>query len=208
MTNNINGIDVSEWELKGVLIPITECNYFEGIGDCKESKGLCVDNDNCYFKQLKRLQEENESLKSLNDFNVQKIEVLQEENERLNQELNIKEKMLDKFMIGSGETLEKLQKENEKLKNKNNDLIEEIASGNIDITILQKENEELKADLKGETEQCQKWYQLETDKHFQMMKYGQALEEIRNEIGDLKNINRLINLQKILDTINEVLNDN
>lgn len=35
---------------------------------------------------------------------------------RLQQELDIKEKMLDKFMIGSGETLEKLQKENEELK--------------------------------------------------------------------------------------------
>lgn len=63
MTNKINGIDVSEWELKGVLIPITECKYFGGIGDCKESKGLCVSNDNCYFKQLKRLQQENEELK-------------------------------------------------------------------------------------------------------------------------------------------------
>lgn len=63
MTNKINGIDVSEWELKGVLIPITECKYFGGIGDCKESKGLCVDNDNCYFKQLKRLEKENEELK-------------------------------------------------------------------------------------------------------------------------------------------------
>ena len=83
MNDNINGIDVSEWELKGVLIPITECNYFEGIGDCKESKGLCVDNNDCYFKQLKRLQEENEGLKSLNDFNVQKNEVLKEENEKL-----------------------------------------------------------------------------------------------------------------------------
>ena len=61
----INSINVSEWELKGVLIPITECKYFEGIGDCKESKGLCVDNDNCYFKQLKRLQEENKRLQML-----------------------------------------------------------------------------------------------------------------------------------------------
>lgn len=65
MTNKINDIDVSEWELKGVLIPITECKYFEGIGDCKESKGLCVINDNCYFKQLKRLQEENEELRQV-----------------------------------------------------------------------------------------------------------------------------------------------
>ena len=67
MTNKINSINVSEWELKGVLIPITECKYFEGIGDCKDSKGLCVDNDNCYFKQLKRLQEENEELKTENE---------------------------------------------------------------------------------------------------------------------------------------------
>lgn len=118
MTNNINDIDVSEWELKGVLIPIMECKYFEGIDDCKESKGLCVANDNCYFKQLKRLQEENEELrqvrknypdiqepyvylyrqikkqcheleeennklKSLNNLNVQKIEVLQGKIEEL-----------------------------------------------------------------------------------------------------------------------------
>lgn len=68
MTNKINGIDVSEWELKGVLIPITECKYFEGIGDCKEAKGLCVDNDNCYFKQLARLREENEELKKQLEF--------------------------------------------------------------------------------------------------------------------------------------------
>ena len=61
MTNNINGIDVAT-------------------------------NNNIYYSQkavdellndIKRLQEENEGLKSLNDFNVQKIEVLQEENEKL-----------------------------------------------------------------------------------------------------------------------------
>ncbi len=66
MTKKINDIDVSEWELKGILIPIMECKYFEGIGDCKESKGLCVANENCYFKQLKRLQEENEELEKKN----------------------------------------------------------------------------------------------------------------------------------------------
>ena len=73
MTNIINDIDVGEWELKGVLIPITECKYFEGIGDCKESKRLCVDNDDCYFKQLKRLQEENKELKKhIKDLQVRK----------------------------------------------------------------------------------------------------------------------------------------
>lgn len=43
-----------------------------------------------------------------------------------------------------------LQEENEKLKNKNNDLIEEIACGNVDIAILQKENKELKERLKNQ----------------------------------------------------------
>lgn len=130
MKNKINGIDVSE----SVLTATNNDVYYSQNA---------VDE---LLNDIKRLQEENEGLKSLNDFNVQKIEVLQEENEKL------------------------------------------------------------KADLKGETEQCQKWYQLETDKHFQMLKYEQALEKIRNEIGDLKDINKLINLQKILDIINEVLN--
>ena len=73
MTTNINGIDVSE------------CSYYN-----KDNEPYCCeiwDNEceaqNCYFKQLKRLQEENEGLKSLNDFNVQKIEILKEENEKL-----------------------------------------------------------------------------------------------------------------------------
>lgn len=76
----INGIDVSE------------CKYYHCKGCTANNFGKCDSSSeiykNCYFKQLKRLQ----------------------------QELDIKEKMLDKFMIGSGETLEKLQKENEKLK--------------------------------------------------------------------------------------------
>lgn len=129
-------------------------------------------------------------------------------------------KLLQKSYI----EIQRLQKENEKLKNKNNDLIEEIASGNIDIAILQKENEKLKADLKGETEQCQKWYQLETDKHFQMLKYEQALEKIRKEYTNsifyqcdkteeecpchnciiLGQLDRVQNIVKIID---EVLND-
>lgn len=99
---------------------------------------------------------------------------------------------------------------------------------------MQEENEELKADLKGETEQCQKWYQLETDKHFQMLKYEQALKKIINiaeklitetpeyrscyykdECGDNctpKKQNKVEyccyeNVDKILTIINEVLND-
>ena len=54
MTNKINGIDVSE------------CSYYN-----KDNEPYCCevwDNEceaqNCYFKQLKRLQEENEELKT------------------------------------------------------------------------------------------------------------------------------------------------
>lgn len=120
----INGTNVSECEhhytntVNGIIY--NGCAIYEQINELGYSQDtLCEQNPDCYFKQFKRLQKENESLKSLNDFNVQKIEVLQEENEKL----------------------------------------------------------------------------------------YKALEEIRNEIGDLKNINRLINLQKILDIINEVLNE-
>lgn len=62
----------------------------DGI-DVSESV-LTATNNDVYYSQkavdelqndIKRLQEENEGLKSLNDFNVQKNEVLQEENEKL-----------------------------------------------------------------------------------------------------------------------------
>ena len=45
----------------------------------------CVDVkiEDCHYKQLQQLKAENESLKSLNDFNVQKIETLEAENEEL-----------------------------------------------------------------------------------------------------------------------------
>lgn len=139
-----NGKDISEWILKGVLIPTTECKYFKGIGDCEENKKLCVDNKNCYFKQLQRLKQENEDLK---------------------------------FYIDSYKVADKIKK-------------------------LEKENKQLKADLKAETEQAQKWYQRETDKHYIAIKYKQALEDIR-EIAKCRIENLLI-----VEKINEVLNEN
>ena len=44
----------------------------------------CKDNPNCYYKQFKRLEKENEKLKSLLDFEVQKREVLEQKIEDLN----------------------------------------------------------------------------------------------------------------------------
>lgn len=157
----INGIDVSECEFyfedNGVIAPDgtpERANICTSPERSCENNDSCYCNKDCYFKQLKRLQKENESLKSLNDFNVQKIEVLKEEHS--------------------------------KLIHKYNDLYEKYR---------EKEIEEPKF-----KEEIKRYDKLS-------IKYSQALEEIRNEIGDLKNINRLINLQKILDIINEVSND-
>lgn len=69
---------------------------------------------------------------------------------------------------------------------------------------LEEKNEKLKADLKGETEQAQKWYQLETDKHFQMLEYEQALKKIKERVqSSLNKADGYV----ILEIINEVLND-
>ena len=61
----------------------------------------------------------------------------------------------------------------------------EIIGGCSELRRLKQENEELKNDLKAETELAQKWYQLETDKHFLALKYYKALEEIRKETEKL-----------------------
>lgn len=57
----------------------------------------------------------------------EQIEYLKRECEKLQPPIQYQflaiEKMLDKFMIGSGETLEKLQQENEELKKKNTELL-------------------------------------------------------------------------------------
>ena len=111
--------------------------------------------------------------------------------------------------------LQRLKKENEKLKNKNNDLIEEIASGNIDIAILQKENEELK---KKKIKSLGFICDCEENE-----RYKQALEEIKEIINEQNLISdkpisqseftleRLCNYEekyiKIVDKIDEVLND-
>ena len=79
---------------------------------------------------------------------------------------------------------------------------------------LKQENEELKADLKAETEQAHKWYQRETDKHFVAIKYKQALEEIREitkkydaEVGDTIIANPIQDCYDVFIKVNEVLND-
>ena len=62
----INGIDVSECEKLGETIDGFTCGLGKRIRFANEiitKHNLCKDNPDCYFKQLKRLQEENEKLK-------------------------------------------------------------------------------------------------------------------------------------------------
>jgi 5-formaminoimidazole-4-carboxamide-1-beta-D-ribofuranosyl 5'-monophosphate synthetase len=160
MTNNINGIDVSECKKLGETIDGFTCGLGKRIRFANEiitKHNLCKDNSDCYFKQLKRLQEENEELK-----------------------------------------------------NKNNDLIEEIASKNIDIAISQKEYEELKKYIGGFTfncRYCDEWYMDKCNYIKKDNKYKQALEEIRKII--LKNDPECdCNISNIIiKKINEVLNE-
>lgn len=79
MTNKINGIDVSKYFIEVVDEGGSTINY----KILPNFERLLVEKIFEQNQQLARLQEENEGLKSLNDFNVQKIEVLKEENEEL-----------------------------------------------------------------------------------------------------------------------------
>ena len=90
-----------------------------------------------------------------------------------------------------------LQKENEELKKKKDEYYLINLDYETKISYLIQALEEINILAKNYCNACDEF----------KAKTYKALEEIRNEIGDLKNINRLINLQKILDTINEVLND-
>lgn len=83
----IDGVDVAKCEfLRNCIIPD---NY-----GCKIDDSLCCDVDNCYYKQLKRLEQQNEKLKKEvkqigSDF-IKKgdyVRELEQENERLKEEL-------------------------------------------------------------------------------------------------------------------------
>ncbi|MBE7084238.1 MAG: hypothetical protein E7373_06545 [Clostridiales bacterium] len=100
----------------------------------------------------------------------------------------------------------RLQEENKKLKNKNNDLIEEIASGNIDIAILQKENEKLKTENEQLKKPClvmPKVNQLAVpiEKYEELYK---TLEEIREKCLKMCNICDNIDGETYLDDCNSI----
>ena len=113
--------------------------------------------------------------------------------------------------------IKRLQKENEELKNKNNDLIEEIASGNIDIAILQKENEELHRHCQIcenfiDGIPCKPLRDMDYDLQKvinQRDKYIQALEKIRKRVNKLIDSKGYAEVEedRIIQLLDEVLNE-
>ena len=63
MTNKINGIDVSECEYINCCSEDAKCIILQD--DICSNSQYCKSEPDCYFKQLKRLQEENRSLQML-----------------------------------------------------------------------------------------------------------------------------------------------
>lgn len=123
----INGIDVSECEhhytnpVNGIIYH--GCAIYEQINELGYSQDtLCEQNPNCYFKQFKRLQEENEELKA-----------------RFNELYNNAEQLVDKYNKYDGnkenelvEIINKTTDERNKYKQALEE-IKEIVSGNYEI---------------------------------------------------------------------------
>lgn len=135
MTNKTNGIDVSE------------CFYFinhtppKGQGDwcgaihkgaCKVYSKDCEYNKDCYFKQLRRLQEENEELKA-------KIAKFRWDNPYYDLYNNV---------VGQRDNL---KKENEKLKKKKDEYFVMNLNYEVKISDLTQALEEIKEDLEQDT---------------------------------------------------------
>lgn len=49
--------DSMQYALYAFTLNISDCKYFNGIGDCAKYKNLCIDNDDCWHKtkQYKKL---------------------------------------------------------------------------------------------------------------------------------------------------------
>lgn len=194
----INGIDVSECKYAADTIPV----------DCENNTCFCYEDENCYYKQLKRLQEENKRLQMLSCANCG-----------------------EKYLSPDGAELYdknvQLQEENEELKGRNANLRLNLATydlpeikkvltdwrtGELDKKFkkLQKENEELKNRLKtlDDEEFVYEVTEIEYNNFKKMNKYKQALEEIReitNEcITDCMG-SKCEGMEEIQNKINEAL---
>ena len=169
---------------------------------------LCSNYPYCYYKQLKRLEQENEALKQTENEAKEIIAELKTENEELEKENSL---------IGYNLTLK--EKENEELRQVRKDLPDIQSPYVVLYRQIKQENEELKEDLKTRTMciTCEKELQ-NCNLRIENEKLKQALEEIREiakmDCGDCQysqdcNCNfqecEEYKIDDILKKINEVL---
>lgn len=214
----INGIDVSEYFIEVV-------DEGGGTIDYKilpNSERLLVKKIFEQNQQYKRLQEENEDLKTyIQKMDKPEIKTIDSEialkNIELQQE-NEKNKKTKKqyncYACGNCNGKEdyiNLEKHHKGLRKQFDELAKRNNTLSLRIEELENEKEELKKYIGGFVSNCRycdEWYMDKCNYIKKENNCKQALKEIREEVGDLKDINKLINLQKILDIINEVLNEN
>ena len=140
--------------------------------------GLCENNPYCYYKQLKRLEQENRELKIYIESNkqqVEEVEMLVMDNDRL-------------------------QQENRRLRKAN-----EISIEKVTVTAEAKRLQELEQENKSNKELLIIAQNEAMEAQFDREKYKNALEEIR--ILATKDVS-IESFVKIQNRINEVLNEN
>lgn len=182
----IDGVNVAGCEhlteIKGCWL--STCDYLPYKGNITNQ--LCKYNDNCYYKQFKRLQEENEKIKK--QYNCYACGNCNGKEDYIN---------LEKHHKG-------LRKQFDELAKRNNIL-------SLRIEELEKENEELKEKVNIYENSIIANHDRAVGKR--LMEVLQALEEIKNlaelEVMLDKNSKAFYqaNIQRILDKINEVLNE-
>lgn len=178
-------------------VNVAECEYFlyrnkEEISERSCGDGLVnCEGKNCMYKQLKRLEAENEKLNKL----------LEEEGKIVQTKTGT--------IFTLSEQNKVLREENKQMKQENQAYRRSIKDTNI-VAIVE-ENERLKKEyneLYDKYEQLQSLYQ---DEHCDNLKYKQALEEIREivnkSISNKDSYFRLLLFQPIIEKINEVLDE-
>ena len=174
----INGVDVSKCNaykdkhcLDKTSIMFTEYN-------------LCSNFSDCYFKQLKRLEQENENLK---------FELKSEQKDN---------KYIKNCCIRAGKELEKCSF---KWDGKEKNLVVQALELNEQYDKLQAENERLKEEI---NRNGREWKNHCNAQYWQMQsiidKYSQALQEIR-EYCEEQNLKADYTACEIIDKINEVI---
>lgn len=197
MTDKINGIDVSECKyLNKVVNEEPYCNIDE------EHLYTCSSDENCYFKQLKRLQEENEKIKK--QYNCYACGNCNGREDYINLEKHHKglRKQFDELAKRNNTLsfrIEELEKENEELKSEHSKLIHRYNN----LYEKYRAKEILEPQLKDEIKRLD----------MLSIKYYFALEEIREILMKSMSLksnayNHFINVEKAIDKISEVLNEN